>query len=122
MAIDASEVARDMNVIQIKIQELLWEYDAPCDTESIGRVGNEDFTSLLRRCLGVAPGCEVDLQQCRNMLRGISLRQIVCSLVSAAIATWVFEDDIKAFFHRGSLVCSTYHSLVAAQSKRADEF
>lgn len=115
MAANASEVAADMAIIQGKIREFLWEYDVGFDIEMLGTTKDDDFINLLQGCLGLAR--DKELLHCGNILQGVNLGQLLCSLVSVAIIRWVFEDDIGFLLARGCLVCSSYHALIAAQSK-----
>ncbi|KAK5062684.1 hypothetical protein LTR84_004757 [Exophiala bonariae] len=118
--VNASEVAADMAIIQRKIRELLWEYEIELDIEVIGTIGHEDFVNLLQGCFGLTRDKE-RLQECCNVLQGVSLGQLLCSLVSVAIIKWVFEDDIRFLLARGCLVCPSYHTLIAAQNRRLAE-
>jgi hypothetical protein len=89
------------------------------DTETMpfvpALVKHDDLRKLISRCLATSAEAPEHLQEGMHRLSGFSLEAVVRSLITSALAEWVFDTDFPNFENHSSEVLTKYRELLATQ-------
>jgi hypothetical protein len=107
-----------MKLMYRKLSDLLPRWNTTISL-CLGRLESQaDLSTLFQRCFELDICAASFPEETERLFPGAQLRNIITSLVSAALCKWVFESDLKMVFPENSPVYSSLSRLLQAHGKR----